>query len=133
MLGKSHLLVGAAGYLTIGQTALVAIGHGHLGPGEIAAGTVVCAGAAMLPDIDHPGATVSRSLGPVTWTISRFVSRVAGGHRKGTHSIPFAVGLTILLAWALHAAPGPLLPLLLCFFLVSLLASSPRPTGRSAP
>lgn len=122
MLGKSHLLVGAAGYLTIGQTVLVASGHGNLSVGEIAAGTIVCAGAAMLPDIDHPNATVSRSLGPVTWFVSRAVSKLAGGHRKGTHSLPFALAISLFLAWALREWPSHLLPLLICFFLVSLLA-----------
>jgi membrane-bound metal-dependent hydrolase YbcI (DUF457 family) len=119
-MGKSHLLVGAAGFLTVGKPLLEMTSHRPMTAGEIVAGTVVCAGAAMLPDIDHPMATVSRSLGPVTWFLSRATSRVFGGHRMGTHSLPFAAALSLLVTVALRHYPGPVLPLILCFFFTSL-------------
>lgn len=85
MMGKSHLLLGSAGYLAVGVPILEASGH-QTTLVEIGAGTIVAAGAAMLPDLDHPQATVARSLGPVTEILSKFVAKIAGGHRNGTHS-----------------------------------------------
>jgi len=55
------------------------------------AGTIVAAGAALLPDLDHPESTVAHTLGPVSAGLSRGVSLLAGGHRQATHSIAFAV------------------------------------------
>jgi membrane-bound metal-dependent hydrolase YbcI (DUF457 family) len=62
----------------------------------------VTAGASLLPDIDHPGSTVARTLGPATRLLARTVSWVAdwvrdrtcgccatpttGGHRTLTHT-----------------------------------------------
>jgi membrane-bound metal-dependent hydrolase YbcI (DUF457 family) len=120
MMGKSHLLVGAAGYLTVGQALLEVSSGRQLTAGELAAGTVVCAGAAMLPDIDHPMATVSRSLGPVTYLLSRATAKAFGGHRVGTHSLLFAAGASLLVSSALTADPSPLIPFLFCFFFTSL-------------
>lgn len=119
MLGRSHLLVGAAGYLTVGQVLLEKGGHQPT-IAQLAAGTVICAGAAMLPDIDHPMATVSRSLGPVTHVISRVTSKLFGGHRMGTHSLPFAAAMAMLVSLGLGYFTGPVLPLLLSFFFTSL-------------
>lgn len=55
-------------------------------------------GASILPDIDHPNSTVSRSLGKLSQIFAWIVSKIAGGHRNGTHSI---VGVLILLGLAL--------------------------------
>lgn len=88
--------------------------------GEIVATTVVAAGAAMLPDIDHPQATVSRALGPATRLLSRACARLLGGHRAGTHSILFAVVVSWVVASLITSLSGPLLPLFLCFFFSSL-------------
>jgi membrane-bound metal-dependent hydrolase YbcI (DUF457 family) len=120
VIGRSHLLVGAAGALSVGQPLLALSTRRPLTNSELVAATVICAGAAMVPDLDHPMATVSRSLGPVTWFLSRVVSRLAGGHRKGTHSLLFAVGLTVGLSALIRAVPGPVVPLCLAFFLSSL-------------
>lgn len=119
MLGKGHLLVGSCGWLAVGAPLLAASGH-ELGAAELAAGTVVCAGAAMLPDLDHPQATVSRSLGPITGAISRLLAKVAGGHRNGTHSLLFVALVGCALAAGLAASPGPWLALGICFFFSSL-------------
>lgn len=119
MLGKNHLLVGTAGFLVAGQATSTMLGDPLSGP-ELICGAVVCAGAAMLPDIDHPQATVARSLGPVTGFLSRVVSKLAGGHRNGTHSLLalFLVylGMGALLAWG----PEPWTALAVCFFFTSL-------------
>jgi membrane-bound metal-dependent hydrolase YbcI (DUF457 family) len=119
MLGKSHMLLGAAGYLACAPTVL---DHFHDQPSssETLAGALVCAGAAMLPDLDHPQATVTRALGPITEIPSALLSKLAGGHRNGTHSFLFAA-LAGLAAWAaLTAANGPWATLAMVFLLLSL-------------
>lgn len=84
MMGRSHALTGA---FTAGL-AIAAVGHlAHLTPAETVFGTVACAGAAVLPDIDHPDAGVSRTFGPLTRAFAKFVAWVSGGHRNGTHSL----------------------------------------------
>ena len=82
MLGRSHVVSGLAGASLI--LTLTDLSNRP----EVAATTIaLVAGAAILPDIDHPGTTISRSLPPVTRALSRVVSAVSGGHRKGTHAI----------------------------------------------
>ncbi|REF98137.1 LexA-binding, inner membrane-associated putative hydrolase [Asanoa ferruginea] len=115
MMGKSHALSGAVGWLG-GCAGLVAAGH-PVGPVAVVAGAVVSSGFALLPDIDHPGSTVSRTLGPVTRLISRSVSDAAGafgkatcdhcdrrpgqgGHRLITHTVPFALAVFAIAALA---------------------------------
>lgn len=120
MLGRSHLITGACGFLGVVTPAAAAYGS-PLTPAEIACGTLVAAGAAMLPDLDHPQATVSRSLGPVSWFASRLISRLAGGHRNGTHSA-LAVALVAFTTNGLILShPHNLwIPFLLSFLCVSL-------------
>jgi membrane-bound metal-dependent hydrolase YbcI (DUF457 family) len=64
---------------------------GALTPAELIAGALICAGAAMLPDLDHPSATIAQTFGPVTWVLSKAVCWASGGHRGATHSLVFAV------------------------------------------
>jgi membrane-bound metal-dependent hydrolase YbcI (DUF457 family) len=66
-----------------------------LTPVELIAGAIVCAGAAMLPDLDHPSATIAQTFGPVTWALSKAVNWLAGGHRGMTHSLVFALAAGI--------------------------------------
>ena len=61
----------------------------------------VVGGYGVLPDLDHPQATLARTLGPVTKVISQLVHNISGGHRKGTHTLWMAllvVGLVTVLA-----------------------------------
>ncbi len=82
MLGRSHVVSGLAG------ASLILTFTDLSDRPEVAATTIaLVAGSAILPDIDHPGATISRSLPPVTQALSRVVSIVSGGHRQGTHAI----------------------------------------------
>jgi membrane-bound metal-dependent hydrolase YbcI (DUF457 family) len=120
MLGRSHLLVGAAGFITASGPLLELAHQPALTINELVAGTVVCAGAAMLPDLDHPNATVARSLGPITAVLSKVVSKLAGGHRMGTHSLPFAAAMGVLVTFGLSQWQSPILALALCFFFTSL-------------
>ncbi|RKS22667.1 LexA-binding, inner membrane-associated putative hydrolase [Arthrobacter sp. AG1021] len=94
---------GAAAWLAI--TTPVSIGSVDLGFGalqmdrwETLAGAIVCAGAALLPDADHHGATIARSLPPISSIFTRIIGKVSGGHRNGTHSI-LGMAFFILLAW----------------------------------
>ena len=50
-------------------------------------GAVCTAGAALLPDLDHPEASATRALGPVTMAVGWVVRHLSGGHRHGSHSL----------------------------------------------
>ncbi|MFC0863557.1 metal-dependent hydrolase [Sphaerimonospora cavernae] len=102
MMGHSHALSGAAVWLAaapalvalpdaLGVPEFAAMTGGVLAPAELIAGALVCAGAAMLPDLDHPHATIAQTFGPVTWLLSKGVNFVSGGHRHATHSLLFSV------------------------------------------
>lgn len=122
MMGRTHALSGAAGWL-VGCAGLTAAGHPA--PARVVvAGAVISAGWALVPDLDHPRSTASISLGPVTgvlsWVtaaLSRWVSRVtcrccdgdADGHRALTHTALFALVMGVLLGvagWRFGAAAG---------------------------
>jgi membrane-bound metal-dependent hydrolase YbcI (DUF457 family) len=106
MMGHTHALTGAIAWLGLApplaalpllnessrfiETGIMATA---LGPTELIAGTIICAGAAMLPDLDHPSATIAQTFGPVTWMLSKAVSWASGGHRGATHSLAFAVAI----------------------------------------
>ena len=87
MMGYSHAVTGAAGWLAITSTSGAALGV--YDPGSTAvvlAGSVLCAGAAMAPDADHGQASIAHSLPPVTKWMAQGIGVVSGGHRHGTHS-----------------------------------------------
>ena len=75
------------------------LAHTHLPPGQVAAAGAICAGFALLPDIDEPGSTVSRKLGPVSEAVAAVTNKLAGGHRQATHSLWFAGGTAALVWW----------------------------------
>ncbi|MFC4586941.1 metal-dependent hydrolase [Sphaerisporangium corydalis] len=103
MMGHTHALSGAALWLLVapGLAALPGLGGiaGELtpavanltAPNELIAGALVCAGAAMLPDLDHPHATIAQAFGPATWVLSKAFNWASGGHRHATHSLLFAI------------------------------------------
>jgi len=69
-----------------------------VGPAAVLTGAIICAGAAMLPDIDHHNASIAHSLPPFTMVLARFFQTISGGHRHGTHSV---IGIIFfgILAW----------------------------------
>ncbi|GAB3456566.1 metal-dependent hydrolase [Streptomonospora sediminis] len=74
MMAPSHAATGLlAGVLTTAAMAPVMA----VGPMELLAGAAVGAGAALLPDIDHPGSTVARSHGPLTRLLADGARRVS--------------------------------------------------------
>lgn len=104
VMGPTHAMSGAAAGVVLAVTTAQATGV----PAD--AGTVVVlagvtAGAAILPDLDHPSGTAARTLGPVSKLLSVFVNRLSsmvaeatgargrrvGGHRTLTHTLLFAV------------------------------------------
>lgn len=80
------------------ETLPLGFGLLDVGPAAVFMGAIICAGAAILPDIDHHNATIAHSLPPLTKVMARFFQTVSGGHRRGTHSI---VGVMFfgLVAW----------------------------------
>lgn len=95
MMGLTHAGSGAA----VGAAAAAAL---QLPPGQAAVFAALCAGGAVLPDIDHPDSSVARSLGVLTRVFARLVNLVSGGHRNGTHS-GFGIGLFAVLLGAASA------------------------------
>lgn len=102
-MGRTHATSGALAALVVypllADTGILADWP------TVVAYTVVAAGGAMLPDFDHPKATVARGLGPVTMGLAGVVSAVSGGHRNGTHSI-LGVGAFTALTWGIGQAGG---------------------------
>jgi membrane-bound metal-dependent hydrolase YbcI (DUF457 family) len=96
MLGRDHALLGGLGYLAVAPLIL----HGPTWQ-ELGVGCVTSAAFALLPDIDEPGSTVSRKLGPISRSVSHFTNAVAGGHRQATHSFLFAALVGIATWFAL--------------------------------
>jgi membrane-bound metal-dependent hydrolase YbcI (DUF457 family) len=102
--GPTHAVMGLTAWAAV---ALFAGSRGiHVDPQTWLAGAALTSGAALLPDLDHPPATVSRSFGPVTGIASRGVDMFSvgiynltrlkgdphrnGGHRTFTHTAVFA-------------------------------------------
>lgn len=104
MMGGHHAISGAAAWLALTGSASIgdrALGAGALdltGP-EVLAGAVVASGAALLPDIDHPSATIARSAGTASKLAASAVSSVAG-HRGATHTLLAVAVFTLLGALA---------------------------------
>lgn len=93
MLGRTHATSGSLLWsATVSLSPLVGV-HPHWP--AVVAGSVATAGAALLPDADHPEATIAFSLGPITKALTLFVHKVSGGHRHATHSLLFAVEATL--------------------------------------
>ncbi|MGO3291550.1 metal-dependent hydrolase [Brachybacterium alimentarium] len=100
MMGGHHAISGTAAWLALAGSVPV-MGHAagldlwDLDPAQVVSGAMVATGAALLPDIDHPSATISRSGGGLTKAVTRAVSTVAG-HRGATHTLLAAVAFTAL-------------------------------------
>jgi membrane-bound metal-dependent hydrolase YbcI (DUF457 family) len=114
MMGPSHALSGAAVWLAGSWIAAEAFDYGQSAT-TIAIGAAVCAGGALLPDLDmsgkvtrnQGGSTVSRSFGVFSLFLAEVIEKLSlgvyhltkmrkdpdreNGHRTLTHTIPFAV------------------------------------------
>ncbi len=116
MMGPSHALSGAAGWLA-GSLALQHFAHLHQTPVQLAVGTAMCAGGALLPDLDmsgrvtsnRGGATVAHTFGVFSLFLAECVEKLSlgiyqitrgrrdpdrdNGHRTFTHTLPFNAGI----------------------------------------
>jgi len=93
-MGRTHA---ASGGLAFAASAPLLSGLGvDLSPVGLAVGVVAAAGAALLPDLDHPSSTVARALGPLSGALARVVAAISGGHRQGTHSLVGVASFTVL-------------------------------------
>ncbi|MFD4974765.1 metal-dependent hydrolase, partial [Streptomyces sp. NPDC058424] len=95
MMGHSHAVSGALLFAGTAPYVPPLVLHTHLAPQEILMGTVLCAGAALLPDLDHHDGTIANFLGPVSKVLCRFVAWISGGHRHATHSLFFVILMTV--------------------------------------
>ncbi|GAB3488826.1 metal-dependent hydrolase [Nocardiopsis coralliicola] len=106
MMGSSHAATGALAGVLLAAAA-------DAGPVGLLAAAGVGAGAALVPDLDHPASTASRSQGPLSrgaCTAVRRASRAAwratrtprddggqyderGAHRHLTHTVPAAMAV----------------------------------------
>lgn len=103
MMGRTHALSGWCAGLAVAPV----VGAQSLHQAVLFASTT--AGFALLPDLDHPGASASKLLGPITrvvcWVLRTMSAvlysvtkgprdeRVTGRHRHLTHTLLFAVAL----------------------------------------
>lgn len=93
-MGRTHA---ASGGLAFAASApLLSVLGIDLSAVGLAVGVVAAAGAALLPDLDHPSSTVARALGPLSGALARIVAAVSGGHRHGTHSLVGVASFTVL-------------------------------------
>lgn len=81
MLAPTHALTGAAAWLAL--TPWVEADR----PAEIIGGTIMAAGSALLPDLDHRSGTAAKTWGAITRVLGRVVSWACRGHRNGTHTL----------------------------------------------
>lgn len=130
VMGPTHAMSGAA--LGLGVAAIV---PSWLGGPTTAVGALtfaaITAGAALLPDIDSPQATVSRTFGFLSLGAAHVCENTAlsvyevtrtrrdnpreNGHRTATHTIwfAFAVGLLVALAVGVFGKPASIIVLFL--------------------
>jgi membrane-bound metal-dependent hydrolase YbcI (DUF457 family) len=143
VMGPTHAMSGAA------AGAVVAVATAHLNGEPVslpAAGVLigVTAGAAILPDLDHPSGTAARVLGPVSRVFAVFINRASsmlaeltgakgrnvGGHRTVTHTLVFAVALAAATWAAVEVGEQALTIALFASLVLLALHSLARPLAR---
>jgi len=132
-MGPTHATSGAVVWLAGGGVVTTVLGYAQQ-PGELAVYTAVCAGAALLPDLDvsgrvfrmRGGATAARVFGIVSLFLAECVEKLSlgvylltrtrrdprrrNGHRTFTHTLFFAVllGAAVSLLVARFGRPAVL-------------------------
>ncbi|WP_434995675.1 metal-dependent hydrolase [Arthrobacter sp. Ld5] len=102
MMGAHHAACGAAAWVAattrievplgpwlpaLPESVTLGLGLLDVSPVGVVTGALVTAGAALLPDADHHGATIAHSLPPLSNLFCAGVGAISGGHRRGTHSV----------------------------------------------
>ncbi len=140
MIGSGHARMGAAFWLT--GCAATQVCGAVLSPAVLTIGTAVCAGAALVPDIDHPESRLANAAGPVTRAVARWFAdngRVLhaatrtrrdrvddDGHRTWTHMLLFALVTGGLVTWwAWRGGPSAAAVLVFALGYVGLRAALP--------
>jgi len=133
VLGVSHALSGAALGLAVAGFVPQLLGE-HPDAGTVLTFTAVCAGAALLPDLDHPSSMATRRFSAASFVASHVVrplSRLVydltrgprdtgrGSHRGLTHTVVGAVllGVAVNLASARFGTPVLVGTLFVCLAL----------------
>jgi len=118
-MGSTHALTGAVTWMAL----VPVLPYDGL---RLGVGAVACAGAALLPDIDHRSATAATAGGFLTRALSFGVTVTCGGHRsaKGTHTI--GVGVLIVAGLSLAALHWPLFGVLLGLYLAGMVVKAWR-------
>lgn len=93
MLGRNHAVSAAAGWAAAGPVFPLVGLEPATDPLLYAASIALAGGAGVIPDLDHPDARPAAAFGLVSRLVARLTAKAAGGHRKLTHSVPFAIGL----------------------------------------
>lgn len=135
-MGSTHAVSGAAAWVAVTATVPVLPGLGWfpLDPVAVCTGTLVCAGAALLPDADHPNATIAHAVPVLGKAATGAVGSLTGGHRQGLHSVLAAVGVWFAALWLgtlmwAPAAEGPSLAIGVAVATAALLAVTVRVLG----
>lgn len=128
MMGRTHALTGVVAGLAVAPLV------GVTRPAAVGVFAAVCAGWALVPDLDHPSSSASRLLGPVTralsaglrigtgafYRLTKGPRDEAGTHRTVTHTALFAAIVGALIGWG--GALTPWVPLAVALFGVLLAA-----------
>jgi membrane-bound metal-dependent hydrolase YbcI (DUF457 family) len=91
-LGHTHALSGAVAGTAVGLFVT------HLPLPHLALFAGLTAGAAVLPDVDHPNSSLAHCFGFLTKSFAWLVGKISGGHRHLTHAILGVAGFYGL-AW----------------------------------
>lgn len=135
VMGPTHAMSGAAVWLLAAPAVASSTGNGGIDPVALGVGAAVCAGSALLPDIDSPQSTVARSFGPLTILLAHVVSAASlavrnltattsdghteDGHRTVTHTLIGAIAAGAGVS-ALVAAFGQTATIAVLFFTLGL-------------
>lgn len=114
MMGRTHAMTGVLAGLVAGRS----VGLDSIP--ELLPFASITAGYALFPDLDHPNATATRVLGPVTGALSRVLRAASAGlyaktkgpqdepegrHRHLTHTLVFALLLGGICAASIALSP----------------------------
>jgi membrane-bound metal-dependent hydrolase YbcI (DUF457 family) len=116
VLGVSHALSGAAVGLAVAGF-LPRMAQVEPSAGSVLTFAAVCAGAALLPDLDHPSSVATRRFAVASWLASHAIRPLSGfvydltrGRRdtgKGTHrGLTHTIAGAVLLGMAINFASG---------------------------